>query len=168
MILFHFQYRLTPQTRQKIKDLKEKGAPPYKKLLPICVLILIVAGIYFGILTPTESAAFSFLFVLCFSFYRLKGKVVLQVLKESLAKTTIIFMVAIGAKLLTVFLTLTGMVAWLQELVFELQPHSWIVLFFVVILYLLLGMFLDPIGILVFTLPFVLPLADFLDGIYFG
>ena len=40
------------------------------------------------------------------------------------------------------------------------SPSVVVVLFFLILLYFILGMFLDSIGILVLTLPFTIPIAE--------
>ena len=80
-------------------------------------------------------------------------------------------MIAIGAKLFAVFITLTHIAPtlfnWLESSNFSMQ---FVLLSMVAVLYIVLGMFLDSIGILVLTLPFVVPLIQGygLDLIWFG
>ena len=93
-----------------------------------------------------------------------------QSLKESVLQTTVIFSIAIGAKLLITFLTLTSFIANLLFFLDSVSPTAWVVLLFLVLVYLVLGMFLDSIGILVLTLPFTIPIAETLGWnlIWFG
>ena len=83
--------------------------PPIKNLFPFFILLAIISGIYFGFFTPTESAAVSLLVLIAMTLIQKKLKLseLWQSLKESVLQTTIIFSIAIGAKLLITFLTLT-------------------------------------------------------------
>ena len=71
---------------------------------------------------------------------------------------------------LETFLTLTSFIANLLFFLDSVSPTAWVVLLFLVLVYLVLGMFLDSIGILVLTLPFTIPIAETLGWnlIWFG
>jgi TRAP-type C4-dicarboxylate transport system permease large subunit len=81
-----------------------------------------------------------------------------------------IFLIAIGAKIFVSFVSLTrvspSFLDWLQSTHAPLV----IVMAAIVLLYIVLGMFLDSIGILVLTLPFTVPLVEgyHLDMVWFG
>ena len=136
------------------------------------ILVVIISGIYFGFFTPTESAAVSLLVLIVMVLILQKITLIelWQSLKESVLQTTVIFSIAIGAKLLITFLTLTSFIANLLFFLDSVSPTAWVVLLFLVLVYLVLGMFLDSIGILVLTLPFTIPIAETLGWnlIWFG
>ena len=91
---------------------------------------------------------------------KLKLSELWQSLKESVLQTTIIFSIAIGAKLLITFLTLTRFIEIFLSFLNSFSPLVVVVLLFLILLYFILGMFLDSIGILVLTLPFTIPIAE--------
>lgn len=143
------------------------------KLWPVVALLLvIVGGIYFGIFTPTEAAAVSLALALAIGV--LRGKLTWRGLRDALAvtvrQTAMIFVIAIGAKLFVSFVSLTRVTPaaldWLQGT----GASPALVMLGVVLLYLVIGMFLDSIGILVLTLPFMVPLVEGygFDLVWFG
>ncbi len=137
-----------------------------------CCWRIIIIGIYQGLFTPTEAAAVSLFVAVVIGFAR--GRLDLPTLfvglRDTVLQTCAIFLIAIGAKLFVSLISLTRlapvMIEWLQGTGAGVVA----VMAGVVLLYLLLGMILDSIGILVLTLPFTVPLVEGygLDLIWFG
>ena len=167
-----FHFALSDSEKKKLQKAENKKLPPLHSLFPFLILVVIISGIYFGFFTPTESAAVSLLVLIVMVLILQKITLIelWQSLKESVLQTTVIFSIAIGAKLLITFLTLTSFIANLLFFLDSVSPTAWVVLLFLVLVYLVLGMFLDSIGILVLTLPFTIPIAETLGWnlIWFG
>jgi tripartite ATP-independent transporter DctM subunit len=133
---------------------------------PVLLLIVgIIGGLYAGVMTPTEAGgAGAFLaFLIAFVQGRLSMAAIKDSITESVSATARIFFVAVGAVLLTRFLALTGMSAYLGGLVGEWALNPITLVLAASIIYLVLGMFLDPIGVLLLTLPILLPMFEALD-----
>ena len=131
------------------------------KVWPIPALILcVIGGIYSGLTTATEAAAFGAAAALVIA--AITGGLTWQTFKESVVDTlhagSSIFLIAIGAVLLTRFLALTGLPQYMGSLIDTLGLGQLGVILFMVVLYLILGCFLDPIGIMLITLPILLPM----------
>lgn len=79
-------------------------------------------------------------------------------------------MVVIGTTLLGKFMTLSGVPSFIAESLLSLGSTELIVIAMVAVLYLILGCFLDSIGILLLTMPIILPVAREagIEPIYFG
>ena len=156
--------RLAPRVEEEIGWRQKFEA--LATIWPLPVLILaVIGGIYGGVVSPTEAGAFGA--VLAFVIAALQGRMSRAVLRrsvlEAIESTATIFFVAIGAILLTRFMALSGVPEFLAELM-----GSWVIdpLLLVIgtsLIYLVLGMFLDPIGLMLLTLPILLPLFDALD-----
>jgi tripartite ATP-independent transporter DctM subunit len=133
---------------------------------------VIIGGIYGGWVTPTEAAAVSLALAILIGLARrrLDWHSLLESLRETALQTTTIFVIAIGAKLFVVLVSLTQVAPLLLDALQSAGVSMVTVLVAVVLLYLLLGMFLDSIGILVLTLPFTVPLVQGygLDLVWFG
>jgi TRAP-type C4-dicarboxylate transport system permease large subunit len=86
-----------------------------------------------------------------------------EALLDAVVSTAKIFFIAIGAVLLTKFLAITGTGAQLAQLSAGLQDNPVLLLAMMVAIYLVLGMFLDPIGILLITIPVFLPILKAID-----
>lgn len=89
---------------------------------------------------------------------------------ETLVTTCALLIIAVGASLLTRFLALTGAGNYISDLVIGTDATPIIIILGIVLIYLLLGMFLEPIGAMLLTLPIVLPIIGATDYslIWFG
>ncbi|MEQ9124807.1 MAG: TRAP transporter large permease subunit, partial [Alphaproteobacteria bacterium] len=140
---------------------------------PVLALIVgVFGGLFGGVFTPTEAGAVgAFLsFIIGFAKRSLDLKKIWHACMETLTSTAAIFVIAIGANLLTRFLALGGFTDFFSEFVVqnEIGPLAMIVGTMIVLFFL--GMFLDPIGIMLLTLPVFLPVVEDLriDLIWYG
>jgi C4-dicarboxylate transporter DctM subunit len=133
---------------------------------------IIIGGIYGGLFTATEAAAISAFVVIVIGSLqkRLNWSQFILSIKDTCTQTTSIFFIAAGAKIFVGFVALTGMAPALVGLVEGADVSLWLLMVMIAGVYLLLGMFLDPLGIMVLTLPFLIPMVDGygLDLIWFG
>lgn len=126
------------------------------------LFLIIIVGIYGGIFTATEAAAVAVAAALLISVFgrRLSGADFKTAMVETVVQTAAIFFIAVGAKMFATFIALTGatdlVVNWIQGM----NLSQWSILLVITGLYLVLGMFLDPLGILLLTLPVLLPLVE--------
>jgi|TARA_B100000315_G_scaffold221902_1_gene225599 tripartite ATP-independent transporter DctM subunit len=138
----------------------------------IALFVIVMGGIYSGFVTPTEAAAVGAFgaWVLGFLARRLDKTKCLDALRETTKQTANIFALVLGAKLLVAFLALTGVAVELT--VWAANPDIspiWI-LFSISVVYIILGTFMDPVGMMLLTLPVVTPIIAALgyDLIWFG
>lgn len=133
---------------------------------------IILGGIYGGFFTTTEAAAISAFtaLVIGLGLGRLNWASLVDSLRQTAYQTATIFLIAFGAKMFVSFVALTGVMPWAVAYIQGMDIAQWQTLTAICLIYLLLGMFLDPIGILLLTLPFVIPLVEGmgLDLIWFG
>ncbi len=152
---------LAPRTHHK-PDLNEK-IRSLGTVWPLRVLVVgIIGGIYGGIVTPTEAGAFgAFLsFLIAFASGRMNIKVFWNSVSEAVIGTAQIFFVAMGAVLLTKFLALSGVPNYLNQSFGALLQDPLYLVLAAAVLYLFLGMFLEPLGLMLLTLPLLLPLFE--------
>ena len=90
--------------------------------------------------------------------------------KETCVQTSAIFLIAASAKIFVAFVALTGVAGTIVGFVSDAQMSLVVLMLCIALIYLLLGMFLDPIGIMVLTLPLMIPLVESYDLnlIWFG
>lgn len=145
--------------------------------LPKSAMILfgpvsVLGSIYSGLATPTEAGAILVLYSLfCAAVYRkidLKGFI--TCLKESSALSTMILMIMIGALTMSNVITLLQVPASLTEAIISSGLNTVVVIILMIILYLVLGMFLDGGSITVLTVPVIAPMLPQLgiDTVVFG
>ncbi|MEM1050388.1 MAG: TRAP transporter large permease [Pseudomonadota bacterium] len=138
----------------------------------IALFVVVIGGIYAGFFTPTEAAGMgaAATLVLGFVLARLSIGKLIAALRESVYQTAMIFAIAIGGKLFVNFIALTGMAAAITGWIEASDTSIFVVLGLIVVMYIFLGMFLDPIGIILLTLPLTIPIVESfgLSLIWFG
>ncbi|WP_163264778.1 TRAP transporter large permease [Chelativorans alearense] len=143
------------------------------QLLPIIALFTVVIGsIYAGWATPTESAAIGVAMALLIA--AINGGVGLNMLREALLGTiritAMIMLVIIGAYFLNFTLASAGLGRELTGLLqgSGLSPMG--TLFLVILLYIVLGFFIETLSLMVATIPIVVPIIAELgfDKVWFG
>ena len=150
----------------------DRGRAALESWPAVLLFVIIVGGIYGGIFTATEAAA------VCVSAAILIGLVqrkltlraIWESLRETAIQTTSIFLIAAGAKIFVAFIALTGVAPDIVEAVTAAELSPVVLMLAIAAIYLLLGMFLDPIGIMVLTLSLMIPLIETygFDLIWFG
>ncbi|MCF7747050.1 TRAP transporter large permease subunit [Sulfitobacter sp. M39] len=151
---------------------KERLAAAAESWPAVMLFVLIIGGIYGGIFTATEAAAVCVVAATLIGFAQ--RKLTLQGLwdavKETCIQTAAIFFIAAGAKIFVAFIALTNVAPMIVNVVAEAELSVVVLLLAIAAIYLLLGMFLDPIGIMVLTLPLMIPLVESYDMnlIWFG
>jgi len=133
---------------------------------PLPLLVIgVIGSIYGGIATPTEAGAVgSFLAILiALGRGQMSWAVLRDSARETLLSTGAIFFVAIGAILLTRFMAFSGVPAFMADFMKQWAIGEVHVIVVMAIIYIILGCFLDPIGIILLTLPVMLPIFTALN-----
>jgi tripartite ATP-independent transporter DctM subunit len=129
-----------------------------KGIWGMIVLILTVMGsMYTGLATPTEAAGIGAIGALVMAIPRLTFKTFFSAMLETARTTALIFAIVAGVLIYVHFLGFTGMPAAIAEWIVGLQVPTTVVLIGILCLYLVLGMFLDGIGMILLTVPIILP-----------
>ncbi len=140
----------------------QKWTMTLKSLVPPLALILAVMGtILGGVATPTEAAGLGAFGAVLLAFFN--RKLNWTVLKESayatLKTTSMVMMLFIGGKFFSaVFLSMGGgdVVA---DLLIGSGMNQWMILFIMMFIVFIMGMFIDWAAILLVTVPIFLPIA---------
>lgn len=171
MIRARLNPRLAPEMHERPGAADRLWA--LRQIWPLPVLVVgVLGGIYAGIFTPTEAGAagagLTILIALAqreFSF-----GAVWTAARQAVEGTASIFIIAVGAGLFARFMALTGVPDFLAEQFLAVGDTPFLLILQIAVLFLILGCFIDSIGIMLLTLPIVLPLlhgAD-VDLIWFG
>jgi tripartite ATP-independent transporter DctM subunit len=138
----------------------------------IVIVALSIGGIYLGVFTPVEAAAVGAFLCLAYAFYRrsLGGGTLATVLLDTVKTTAFVFLILIGAFVFGPFLAVSGLPEHIAQAISGLQVPRAVILFILIAIYIVLGMFLEGFSILVLTLPIVIPIVQALgyDLIWFG
>jgi len=152
---------LAPDTKEIIPTVQKIRA--LKDTWPVLLIMIgIFSGLFGGLFTATEAGAVgAFLSLVVaalkrsLSWTRFRNAIV-----ETLMTTGALIIIAVGASLLTRFLALSGAGDYLSELIISLNSGHFMLLLAIVLIYVFLGMFLEPIGAMLLTLPIILPIVD--------
>ncbi len=167
--------KINPELGPPNKDVisRAEKLAALKEIWPLLALILtIIGGLYSGLVTPTEAGAFGAFVSFAVAMFQRKmnWNIFRDSIFEALGGTARIFWVAIGAVLLTRFLAMTGAESYLKDMVGSWAADPMLLVLATSLIYIVLGMFLDPLGLLLLTLPLLLPMFESLglDLIWFG
>ncbi|NOX42589.1 MAG: TRAP transporter large permease subunit [Gammaproteobacteria bacterium] len=162
---------LDPQVAPSIQNNNTPGGIDFfikisKSLLPPLVLMIVVLGtIFFGIASPTESAAFGALGALLLAL--LHRRFTLDKLKESMLQTTrytsMVFLILIGATAFGLVFRGMGGDTLVHELLTNLPGGMWGFIAVSMLLIFVLGFFLDFIEICFIVVPILTPIALFFN-----
>lgn len=151
-------------------------------VVPLAIVVLVVVGgMAFGLFTPTEAGAFGAVTALAVGIvYTLMekstrsvthlGRFIGQSLLDTTKSATSIFLMLIGVYLLTRVLTLSRITNDFTAFILGIDIPTWAFLVILVFVFLILGMFLEPVAMILLTVPILYePLMTMgVDMIWFG
>jgi len=146
-------------TPKEVFTLQEKIAS-LKGVWGIAVLfVVVIGGIYVGFFTPTFAGAIGAFgaLVIVIMKRRMTKTAAVEIFKDAGINSTTIFIIIIGGMLFARFLTYTGIVAEVTNYLIALQlsPTTYLLCF--ILVFLVLGMFIEAIAIMVMTMPVMYP-----------
>ena len=144
-----------------------------KGIWPIAVIFGIVIGtLYGGICTPTEASGIGATGVVLVSLAmrRLTWANFRKALSDTGMVSAFIFAIIVGGYLISRFLAVTQISDLLVSFVTQVNPTKLQFIFFMIILYTVLGSILDTFGMTILTIPFIFPVTTALgiDPIWLG
>jgi tripartite ATP-independent transporter DctM subunit len=138
----------------------------------LAIFLLVIGGIYLGVFTPNEAAGVgaTILFLIALIKRKLTGKTLLASLYETVRISVMVLFLVAAANVFSYFLALSTIPMKVSAWIIGLGVSRYVVLIIIVLIYLLLGCFLDAISMMVLTLPVILPVMATLkfDPIWFG
>ena len=136
------------------------------------VFVIVMGGIYLGFVNPTEAGAIgaTALFIIVISKMKLTLKSLSAALLEATRISVLVLFLVAGANVFSYFLALSTIPASVSAWMAALQVSKYIVLTIIIVIYLILGCFLDAISMMVLTMPVIFPVIKTLgfDPIWFG
>lgn len=164
---------VAPQAEEKIPA-KEKLKAISKGGFIEIVLVFALAfgGMFAGWFTPTEAGAVGFFGMLVISlvFKRFSFPALRRALKNTMIMSGMIYCILAAANTFSRFFTLTRIPIMLGSMVTSLNLSPLLVIMLLTIIYLILGCFVDGIGLMLLTTPVFLPVvrAAGFDAVWFG
>ncbi|MFP6758231.1 MAG: TRAP transporter large permease, partial [Alphaproteobacteria bacterium] len=138
----------------------------------VTMIVITLGGIYIGVFTPTEAAAIGALFSIVLAFWRrrvTRGNFI-DALLQTARTTSFVFLILIGAHLFSPFLAVAQIATTISNFIEGVDASPDMVLLMLLVLFIILGTFLEGFAMLVLTLPIVYPVITDLgfDPIWFG
>lgn len=131
-----------------------------KSVIPfLIVLLAILAGILFGLWTPTEAGAGGVLLVIAMGLIRRRmgGRALLEGIEEAVVASASVFVLVIGALLFSGFLALSGVTEQLTTHIVNLDISLLGLFLILMAFYILLGCILEGMSMMALTIPLVFP-----------
>lgn len=131
----------------------------------LLVFIAVVGGIYSGLFTPTEGAAVGALGTGIIALVNggLTWRTLMDSFTDTARSTAMIFFIVLGAAFYNGFLARTRVPQELSAWVVELGLAPLTVLAVILVIYLLLGCFMDSLSMILLTIPIFFPVITSLD-----
>ena len=166
--------------------LRDPGAGPHGEAVPlmqrmrlmgralplVLVIVLTIGGIYVGAFTPVEASGIGAALVILFALLAraLSWGGFRAAVADTVKTTAMLYLVVVGANVLNPFLAVTDIPLALGRALDAAGLGAYGTLALIVLVYLILGMFLDGLSMLVVTIPIFFPviLAHGFDPIWFG
>jgi len=153
--------------------LRDKIIVFIKSFPALFTIVIILGGIYSGVVTTIEAGAVGSLYalIISFVFYKsLSKEELIKCLIETVKMTASISLIICSAFAFSYILASEGIPKLFANFVLNFTTNSFVLLAAINIIFLLLGMFLDVNTILVVFLPIVIPLIKMLgiDLVHFG
>ncbi len=147
--------------------------PIAKGLLPPLVVVdLVLGSIYGGVTGITEAAAMGVVATVILIYVRreLNTPMVLQGLEQTFRSVGTILWVTFGATVLAGAFSLSGGNRFVANAILGLDVAPIVVILVMMVIFFILGMFMDWIGIVLLTMPVFMPIVKQLgyDPIWFG
>ena len=174
MGVVYLEYRVRkydiPRTKFSVKNLLVTA---WHSLGALIMPLIILSGICFGIVTPTESGVLAIIYGLFYGFIiskNLKLRDIPQILKESGITTAVVYMTIAGAGVLSNVLVRLHFQTEVENFAVNTLGSPFLCVVFLFIVFLVLGMFLDPTVIIAMFAATVLNIGNAMgfDPILFG
>lgn len=141
-------------------------------ILPIGVVIMVLGSIIGGITTPTEAAAMGVLGALISAavYRQCKWAILQEAAVRTFKLTGMIMWILFAAHAFSAAYQSMGAQALIESLMEMIPGGPWGIIIAMMIITFLLAMVLDPVGIMLITLPVFIPIVESLgfDPVWFG
>jgi tripartite ATP-independent transporter DctM subunit len=145
----------------------------FKAIPALLTPIILLGGIYTGVVTPTEAGALAGAWALIISLfvYRVMGpKKLLYVLFDTAKATGVVSIIVAASFSFSYIVSIEHIPEVFSRLLLGMTENKYVLLLVVNIMFLILGMFIDVMTITLVFIPMVLPLINMLgiDLVHFG
>jgi tripartite ATP-independent transporter DctM subunit len=151
---------------------KEKFIALRAVILPIALIFGILGSIFAGAATPSEAAALGAVgSIVCAAVYRsLNWPTLRDALQITLRLSSMVMWIIFGASVFTALYTAIGAHDFTRQVLSYIPGGRWGIVVGMQIIWMIMGCFLDPNGIIMITAPIFFPIINSLgfDPVWFG
>ena len=174
IIVVQVMVRLKPEHAPKLSD--GAGAGSFRSLLKVwhvaLLFVVTLGGIYLGYFSPTEAAAIGAIGALLLGIVlrRINARQATAAFVETVRTTSALTLIVMASTMFSYFVVQTRIAKNIVDLLASSGFGSTVVIALIVVFYIALGCFLEGIGMVLVTVPILLPvvLANGFDSIWFG
>lgn len=167
MIVIAVTVKLNPSYADKVeRSNRQQKINALIDLVPAIILFSgVLGGIYSGVFTPTEAAAFGVLgtIVIAIRNRQMTVSSALECLTQTAVNTGMIFVIILGADVFNAFLSLSGLPQALADWIVGLNTSPMMILVVMLLVYLILGCLMDSLSMILLTVPIFFPAIITLD-----
>ncbi|WP_374643228.1 TRAP transporter large permease [Hydrogenophaga sp.] len=167
MIVISIYARLNPKEVGSMPPMpmKERWAATMRTWPVIVIFLVVVGGIYSGVFTPTEGAAIGAFGtgIAAWAGGGLNRKTLLGAVVGTAIASGMIYMIVLGAGLYNTFLALSQLPQEAATIVAGWGLSPVLVLVAILVLYIILGCFMDSLSMILLTIPVFFPIIMGLD-----
>ena len=135
-------------------------------MVPILVIfVIVIGGIYGGLYNPTPAGAIGVFLVAVYGFgrRRLTRRATIEALLETARTTGMIYLILLGAALLSIFMARAGVPQAAAELLQNSGLPPLAIMAIIILIFIVLGMLMDSLSMIILAIPFFWPMVSGLD-----
>ena len=135
-------------------------------VVPVLVVFgIVIGGIYAGFYNPTPAAAIGVFLVAAFGYAmrRLSWKDSIEAIFETARTTGMIYLILLGAALLSIFMSRAGVPQAVAALLQDSGLSPIMIMVLIIVIYLILGCLMDSLSMIILATPFFWPVVSGLD-----
>lgn len=171
LLMALFKPEICPRVAKGTEEIVPREA--FLDIWPVIVLVLLVfGGLFGGFFTATEAGAFGAVgsITLALVLGRVGFRGISEAFFDTLSTTAMLLIIGIGASMFTLLLGLSGLAGYITSSVSGLKLTYLELMCIVVVIYLILGLFMEPFGAMLVTLPVMTPVLESygLSLVWFG
>lgn len=150
--------------------LKQRG---FKAMPALMMPVIILGGIYGGIMTPTEAAGVAVIYAIPIGFFIYKGlnrENFFPTLRSAGATIGVVMLMVIMVLIVSQFLIFEDIPGMAKDLIYAVSDNPIIILLMVNLVMILIGMLMDDISGLLLSAPLLLPIVKSvgMDPVHFA
>ena len=167
MIVIMIYVRISPESGPagEKSSRAERWAALKEVWTVVLIFIIVIGGIYTGVFTPTEGAAFGAIGTGALAYFHggMRTEGFIDCVLGAGQTTAMIFLIILGADVLNVFLALTQLPQELAAMIGEAKLSPLLVLSIILFFYLLGGCVMDSLSMILLTIPIFWPILEAMD-----